>query len=148
MVLEEKCQRFAREIVAINSQLCAAEENNSRLTEKCQEVMSEFEDKKLELQMQLDELNSYKVEAQTQLNLSRSKLSSLQFDLQNLKQHLDLNLQAQSSHLLKISDLETHISSLTEQVKEYIAKDDKMRKYWGQISQISNVALVTHSQNK
>lgn len=45
MGLEEKCQRFAREIVAINSQLCSAEENNTRLTEKCQEVMSEFEEK-------------------------------------------------------------------------------------------------------
>lgn len=61
MGLEEKCNRMSKEIVGLRAQVVCLEESNRKLSEKSEEIVSEFEEKKLELYLQLDELNNYKI---------------------------------------------------------------------------------------
>ena len=144
MGLEEKCNRLSKEIVGLRGQILSLEEANKNLTEKSEQITTQFQEKKLELYLQLDELNNYKIQAETQLLASQKKTEQLRMNISGLKSQISDHIQKQTSHIMRIRQFQTKMMILQQQLSRYKEQSQKMRKHWCQVNEISNLCLMQY----
>lgn len=58
-MLEERCTRLNKDVAGLKSQIISLEENNNILYDQAQSIAAEFEEKKIELESQLDNAKAY-----------------------------------------------------------------------------------------